>query len=68
MRAYRKKFEIPYPIAMNRSRMTVPGDFQERRADFPITLVFRPDGKLSCAWMGSARATWFEAERDFALS
>ena len=68
VRAYRKKFEIAYPIAMNRSRMSVPGIFKNDSVLFPITLVFRPDGKLSCAWTGSRSRAWFEAEREFALS
>lgn len=68
VRAYRKKFDIPYPIAMNRSRMTVPGIFKNDAVLFPITLVFRPDGTLSCAWTGSRTREWFETEREFALS
>ena len=68
VRAYRKKFEIPYPIAMNRSRLTVPGIFKNDSVLFPITLVFRPDGTLSCAWAGSRTREWFENEREYALS
>jgi thiol-disulfide isomerase/thioredoxin len=68
VRAYRKKFEIAYPIAMNRSRLSVPGIFKNDSLLFPITLVFHPDGKLSCAWTGSRSREWFEAEREFALT
>jgi thiol-disulfide isomerase/thioredoxin len=68
VRAYRKKFEIPYPIAMHRSRFTVPAIFKKDSLIYPTTLVFRPDGTLSCAWMGDRARAWFEAEREFALS
>ncbi len=68
VRAYRKKYEIPYPIAMHRDRATVPAIFKESTLIYPTTLVFRPDGTLSCAWMGDKSRRWFEAEREFALS
>ena len=68
VRAYRKKFAIPYPIAMHRNRFSVPAVFKEQTLIYPTTLVFRPDGTLSCAWMGDQEREWFEAEREFALS
>jgi len=68
VRAYRKKFAISYPIAMHRSRFTVPAIFNDRTLIYPTTLVFRADGTLSCAWMGDASRGWFEAERKYALS
>ena len=67
VRAYRKTFEIPYPIAMHRSRVTVPAVFKDDSVIFPITLVFRRDGRLSCAWGGDRPREWFEVEREFAL-
>jgi thiol-disulfide isomerase/thioredoxin len=66
VRAYRKKFEIPYPIAMWRERYSVPAIFKKGIA-YPTTIVFRPDGTLSCAWMGDRSPEWFEAERTYAL-
>ena len=68
VRSYRKKFEIPYPIAMHRGRLTMPSIFKDDSLIFPTTLVFHPDGTLSCAWMGNHSRAWFEAEREFALS
>ena len=68
VRAYRKKFTIPYPIAMHRDRFSVPAIFKETTLIYPTTLVFRLDGTLSCAWMGDVDRAWFEAEREYALS
>lgn len=68
VRAYRKKFEIPYPIAMHRSHYTLPAIFNNDSLIYPTTLVFRPNGMLSCAWMGGRTRAGFEAEREFALS
>ena len=34
---------------------------------FPMTVVIRPDGYLSCAWSGDRDRAWFEAEREAAL-
>ncbi len=67
VRAYRKKFEIPYPIAMHRGRSTVPAIFKNDSLIYPTTLVFRPDGTLSCAWSGGRSRAGFEAEREYAL-
>ena len=66
VRAYRKRFSVPYPIAMNRSRLTVPSVFHAQ-VTFPTTIVFRPDGTLSCAWQGTKNRAWYEAEREYAL-
>ncbi|MDQ6941347.1 MAG: TlpA family protein disulfide reductase [Candidatus Eremiobacteraeota bacterium] len=67
VRAYRKKFEIPYPIAIHRSRMTVPAIFKNDSLIYPTTLAFRPDGTLSCAWSGGRTRAGFEDEREYAL-
>ena len=67
VRAYRKKFAIPYPIAMHRQHGTVPAIFNQRIA-VPTTIVFRPDGTLSCAWLDERPRAWFEAERTYALT
>ncbi len=67
VRAYRKKFDIPYPIAMHRDRHTVPAVFKQGIA-YPTTIVFRPDGSLSCAASGNKSRAWFENERTYALA
>jgi thiol-disulfide isomerase/thioredoxin len=67
VRRYRKEFAIPYPIAMHRSRVTVPSIFKDDSVFYPITLVFHPDGTLSCAWGGDRPRAWFEVEREVAL-
>jgi thiol-disulfide isomerase/thioredoxin len=67
VRAYRKKFEIPYPIAMHRPHATIPAIFKNDSLIYPTTLVFRPDGTLSCAWAGGRSRAGFEAEREYAL-
>lgn len=66
VRAYRKKFAIPYPIAMWRASSTIPAIFA-RNLIYPTTVVFRPDSTFSCAWMGNRNRAWFERERDAAL-
>src|ERR1700730_3610328 len=48
VRKYRKRYDIPYPIAMDRSGRATRGLFSEI-AGLPMTLVIRPDGILSCA-------------------
>jgi thiol-disulfide isomerase/thioredoxin len=67
VRKYRKKFEIPYPIAMDRYDKKVRSIYRNGRMVFPTTLVFRPDGTLSCAWAGDRSRAWFEYERKVAL-
>ena len=67
VRKYRKQYDIPYPIAMDRYDKKVRGIYREGRMVFPTTIVFRPDGTLSCAWAGSVTREWFERERDYAL-
>jgi thiol-disulfide isomerase/thioredoxin len=68
VRDYRKKFAIPYPIAMHRERGTLPAIFRQQKLAYPTTLVFRPDGVLSCAWQGDVNVAWFEMERRYALA
>lgn len=68
VRSYRKKYEIPYPIAMDRYDRKVRSIYREGRMVFPTTIVFRPDGTLSCAWAGDVNREWFERERDYALA
>lgn len=67
VRAYRKKYDIPYPIAMHRGAGTLPSIFVDGTPVYPTTVVFRPDGTLSCAWKGNRSRRWFEAEREHAL-
>ena len=67
VRQYRKKYNITYPIAMDRYDKKVRGIYREGRMVFPTTIVFRPDGTLSCAWAGDANREWFEYEREVAL-
>jgi thiol-disulfide isomerase/thioredoxin len=66
VRGYRKEFEIAYPIAMHRERGSVPGVFVKGVA-YPTTIVFGPEGTLSCAFQGNRSLAWFEAERTYAL-
>lgn len=68
VRTYRKKFTIPYPIAMDRQGKILRGVYAGQKMAFPMTIVFRPDGTLSCAWEGDANLAWFESERDAALA
>ncbi|HEX3462803.1 MAG TPA: TlpA disulfide reductase family protein [Candidatus Elarobacter sp.] len=67
VRAYRKKFGITYPIAMDRYDKIVRGVYREGKMIFPTTIVFRPDGTLSCAWAGDVDVAFFENERKYAL-
>jgi len=67
VRAYRKQFGIAYPIAMDRYDKKVRSIYRQGRMTFPTTIVFRPDGMLSCAWAGEASREWFEYERRVAL-
>jgi hypothetical protein len=53
---------------MHRNRFTIPGIFKPGGLIYPTTVVFRPDGTLSCAWKGERSRRWFEAERAYALS
>ena len=68
VRAYRKKFEIPYPIAMDRHGRVLAGVYAGGQLIFPMTIVFRPDGTLSCAWVGDKTLEWLEREREAALA
>jgi len=68
VREYRKKFDIPYPIAMDRRGNILRGVYKGGDMAFPMTIVFRPDGTLSCAWEGNASPAFFEREREYALS
>ena len=67
VRRYRKKYAIRYPIAMDRYDKRVRGIYREGKMVFPTTIVFKPDGTLSCAWAGTADRDWFEYERKVAL-
>ncbi len=67
VRAYRKKFDIPYPIGMDRYGRVLGGLYAGRGMIFPMTIVFRPDGTLSTAWAGDKTKAWFEREREAAL-
>jgi thiol-disulfide isomerase/thioredoxin len=68
VREYRKTFDIPYPIAMDRAGKILRGVYKGDHMMFPMTIVFRPDGTLSCAWAGDADRAWFERERHAALA
>jgi thiol-disulfide isomerase/thioredoxin len=67
VRKYRKEFDIPYPIAMDRYDKRVRQIYREGRMVFPTTVVFRPDGTLACAWAGNVHRARFELEREYAL-
>jgi thiol-disulfide isomerase/thioredoxin len=67
VREYRRKFGIGYPIAMQRLQGILPSLFRVQKLMYPTTVVFRPDGTLSCAWDGGVNRVWFEVERRYAL-
>jgi thiol-disulfide isomerase/thioredoxin len=67
VRKYRKKFDIPYPLGMDRYNRVVRSVFTKGRKIYPTTIVFRSDGTLSCAWAGEKDRAWFEREREAAL-
>jgi thiol-disulfide isomerase/thioredoxin len=67
VREYRRKFGIGYPIAMHRAKGSLPSVFRVQQLAYPTTVVFRPDGTLSCAWDGNVNRPWFELERRYAL-
>jgi thiol-disulfide isomerase/thioredoxin len=64
VRAYRKKFAVPMPIGMDEQ-----GGFFHNCGlhAYPTTLIFRPDGRLSCAYVGSGTVAAFEEELRYAL-
>jgi len=64
VRAYRKKYDVPFKIGMDES-----GGFVENAGvqGYPTTLIFRPDGRLSCAYVGGGTAAAFEEELRYAL-
>jgi thiol-disulfide isomerase/thioredoxin len=66
VRAYRKLFHIPYPIAMDRSNSVVPRLYSGQ-ISYPATIVVRPNGTISCAWCDTVDAAWLENERLIAL-
>lgn len=56
VRAYRKRFSIPYPIAMDRDGGFVWALERAKRGQgiaFPVTLFITPDGYLYCFKIGS---------------
>jgi len=64
VREYRKQFGVPYPIGMDESG----GFFENCGAQgFPTTFIFRPDGRLSCAYFGGGNRAAFEEELRYAL-
>jgi thiol-disulfide isomerase/thioredoxin len=68
VRAYRKTFDIAYPIAMDRRGTLLPTVYKDERVKLPMTIVFRPDGTVSAAWAGDRTLAWLEHERDAALA
>jgi thiol-disulfide isomerase/thioredoxin len=68
VRAYRKKFDIPYPIAMDRRGAVLAGVYHGADLLFPMTIVIRRDGTLWCAWAGDVNLAWLEREREDALA
>jgi thiol-disulfide isomerase/thioredoxin len=66
VRAWRKKYAIPYPIAMDEK-----GLYQETLAPkviFPTTIVFDPNGFVSDWWYHTADRDDLEAARTKALA
>ncbi len=65
VRAWRKKYAIDYAIAMDQT-----GGFYASLGlkVFPSTLIFRPDGSLSCLHTGSLSAVELADEHRFALT
>lgn len=64
VRAWRKRFGVTYPIAMDRHGIFAANI--NMRA-YPTTLIFRPDGRLSCAFVGTMSDETLESERLYAL-
>jgi thiol-disulfide isomerase/thioredoxin len=64
VRAWRKTYAVNYPIAMDErgilfTNLGLKG--------IPTTLFFRPDGSISCVYLGPLNADELEAERVLAL-
>jgi thiol-disulfide isomerase/thioredoxin len=64
VRDYRKKFGVPFRIGMDES-----GGFFENYGlrVYPSTLIFRPDGRLSCVFVGGGSVAAFTEELRYAL-
>jgi len=64
VRTWRKRFAVPYPICMDRRRIFAANI---NLSAYPTTLIFRPDGRLSCAFVGSMDDDDLETERLYAI-
>ncbi len=62
VRRYRKRYGIPYLIAMDRKETLVPVLFRQS-IHLPTTIVVGPDGIVSSAWIGDCDRAWLESER-----
>jgi thiol-disulfide isomerase/thioredoxin len=68
VRRYREKYGIRYTIGMDRAERYVQGLYTRAQPNFPTTVVVRPDGTVSCAWVDDCDRDWLENERLTALA
>jgi thiol-disulfide isomerase/thioredoxin len=66
VRAFRKKWHIPYTIAMDPSQRYF--GYIAKSGAFPMMFVFRPDGTLFATWAGEQSRDWFETARRQAIA
>ena len=66
VRKFRKKYVIPYTIAMDPSQLYF--GYIAKQEAFPMTFVFRPDGTLYASWSGAVSRWWFETARRHAIA
>jgi len=68
VRAWRKKFAVPYRIAMDENSRYLRAIAGLENVPIPLTLVFDPNGFLSSWWYDSASRQQFEDARNKALA
>jgi thiol-disulfide isomerase/thioredoxin len=66
VRRYRQQYGVTYPIAMDRYRAHVRTLFRDQIL-YPTTIVVRPNGFVSSAWVDICDREWLERERLTAL-
>ena len=63
-REFRVRYDIDYPVASDESSSVYKTIGMQA---YPTTLFVRPDGRLSCAFVGQLSRADLEAERSYAL-